>query len=81
MKKYLYIFIVSLLCNFKLFAQQADVIFTNANIITAAQKGARANAMAIKDGKILFVGEVKKLSKGKADPKITTQLLEAQLSK
>jgi len=29
----------------------------------------------------LFVGEVKKLSKGKADPKITTQLLEAQLSK
>jgi aspartyl-tRNA(Asn)/glutamyl-tRNA(Gln) amidotransferase subunit B len=29
----------------------------------------------------LFVGEVKKLSKGKADLKITTQLLEAQLSK
>jgi aspartyl-tRNA(Asn)/glutamyl-tRNA(Gln) amidotransferase subunit B len=29
----------------------------------------------------LFVGEVKKLSKGKADPKITTQLLEEKLSK
>ncbi len=59
MKKYLYIFIVCLLCNFKLFAQQADIIFTNANIITAAQKGARANAMAIKDGKIVFVGDEK----------------------
>lgn len=29
----------------------------------------------------LFVGEVKKISKGKADPKITTQILEAALSK
>jgi aspartyl-tRNA(Asn)/glutamyl-tRNA(Gln) amidotransferase subunit B len=29
----------------------------------------------------LFVGEVKKISKGKADPKITTQLLEEQLAK
>jgi aspartyl-tRNA(Asn)/glutamyl-tRNA(Gln) amidotransferase subunit B len=27
----------------------------------------------------LFVGEVKKLSKGKADPKLTTQLLEEKL--
>jgi aspartyl-tRNA(Asn)/glutamyl-tRNA(Gln) amidotransferase subunit B len=27
----------------------------------------------------LFMGEVKKLSKGKADPKITTQLLEEKL--
>ena len=67
MKKYLYIFIVCLLCNFKLFAQQADVIFTNANIITAAQKGARANAMAIKDGKILFVGEVNETIKYKGN--------------
>ena len=40
-------------------AQQADYIFTNANIITAASKGARASAMAIKGGKILFVGDVK----------------------
>ena len=40
-------------------AQNADVIFTNANIITAASKGARANAMAIKGGKILFVGDMK----------------------
>jgi predicted amidohydrolase YtcJ len=67
MKKYLYIFIVCLLCNFKLFAQQADIIFTNANIITAAQKGARANAMAIKDGKILFVGEVNETIKYKGN--------------
>jgi len=67
MKKYLYIFIVCLLCNLKLFAQQADVIFTNANIITAAQKGARANAMAIKDGKILFVGEVNETIKYKGN--------------
>jgi aspartyl-tRNA(Asn)/glutamyl-tRNA(Gln) amidotransferase subunit B len=29
----------------------------------------------------LFVGEVKKISKGKADPKMTTQLLEQKLSK
>ena len=29
----------------------------------------------------LFVGEVKKISKGKADPKITTDLLTAHLNK
>ncbi len=29
----------------------------------------------------LFVGEVKKISKGKADPKVATQLLEKELSK
>ncbi|ULQ55112.1 Asp-tRNA(Asn)/Glu-tRNA(Gln) amidotransferase subunit GatB [Flavihumibacter rivuli] len=29
----------------------------------------------------LFMGEVKKLSRGKADPKVTTQLLEEKLSK
>jgi len=29
----------------------------------------------------LFVGEVKKLSKGKADPKIVTDLLEKALQK
>jgi predicted amidohydrolase YtcJ len=40
-------------------AQQADYIFTNANIITAASKGARASVMAIKGGKILFVGDIK----------------------
>ena len=40
-------------------AQNADIIFTNANIITAASKGARANSMAIKDGKILFAGDIK----------------------
>ena len=39
-------------------AQNADIIFTNGNIITAAKKGERANAMAIKEGKILFVGDI-----------------------
>jgi aspartyl-tRNA(Asn)/glutamyl-tRNA(Gln) amidotransferase subunit B len=29
----------------------------------------------------LFVGEVKKISKGKADPKTTTELLSAHLNK
>jgi aspartyl-tRNA(Asn)/glutamyl-tRNA(Gln) amidotransferase subunit B len=29
----------------------------------------------------LFIGEVKKISKGKADPKVATQLLEKELSK
>lgn len=29
----------------------------------------------------LFMGEVMKMSKGKADPKITTRLLEAELNK
>jgi hypothetical protein len=41
------------------FAQSADIIFINANIITAAKKGARANSMGIKNGKILFVGDLK----------------------
>ena len=40
-----------------LFAQNADIIFINANVITASKKGAYYNAMAIKDGKIMYVGE------------------------
>ena len=40
-----------------LFAQNADIIFVNANVITAAKKGAHYNAMAIKEGKIMYVGE------------------------
>ncbi|MFA9206417.1 MAG: amidohydrolase, partial [Burkholderiaceae bacterium] len=40
-------------------AQKADIIFINGNIITAVKKGARANSMAIKEGKILFVGDIK----------------------
>ena len=39
--------------------QNADVIFTNAQIITATKKGDRANSMGLKDGKILFVGDLK----------------------
>jgi aspartyl-tRNA(Asn)/glutamyl-tRNA(Gln) amidotransferase subunit B len=29
----------------------------------------------------VFIGDVKKISKGKADPKITTKILEEKLSK
>jgi len=39
--------------------QKADIIFTNAHIITAAKKGDRAQTMGIKEGKILFVGDEK----------------------
>ena len=54
------IFVILFLCFSKIaMSQHADIIFTNANIITAAKKGARANAMAIKGSKILFVGDKK----------------------
>ena len=45
----------TLLCNYSI-AQQADLIITNANIITAVEKGDRKQAMAVKDGLIVFVG-------------------------
>jgi predicted amidohydrolase YtcJ len=44
-------------------AQQADLVLTNGNIITLQQKGNRAQAVAIKDGRIQAVGsnaEIKK---------------------
>ncbi|WP_183564234.1 amidohydrolase [Mucilaginibacter sp. SP1R1] len=37
-------------------AQQADLVLTNGNIITLQQKGNRAQAVAIKDGRIQAVG-------------------------
>lgn len=40
-------------------AQKADVIITNANIITAAAKGERQQALVIKDGIFIFVGNNK----------------------
>ncbi len=46
-----------------LFAQQADLVLINGNIITIKQKGDRAQAIAIKDHTILAVGsndEIKK---------------------
>jgi len=52
----------------------AQVLASNPTKVAEYKKG--------KKGLIgLFVGEVKKISKGKADPQITTQLLEASLSK
>lgn len=51
-----------------------QVLAANPEKVTEYKKG--------KTGLIgLFVGEVKKMSKGKADPKVTTKLLEAQLDK
>ena len=52
----------------------SEVLKTNPEKVAEYKKG--------KKGLIgLFVGEVKKISKGKADPKVTTQLLEQELSK
>jgi predicted amidohydrolase YtcJ len=57
-KLFINILVLIVGCSNVSIAQDADYIFTNANIITAASKGARANAMAIKGGKILFVGDI-----------------------
>ena len=58
-KLFINILVIIVCCSNVSFAQNADYIFTNANIITAASKGAHANAMAIKGGKIVFVGDIK----------------------
>ena len=58
-KLFINVLVIIVCCSNVSFAQDADYIFTNANIITAASKGAHANAMAIKGGKIVFVGDVK----------------------
>ena len=42
-------------------AQSADIIVINANIITAVKKGDRKQAMAIKDGIIIFTGTNKEI--------------------
>ena len=60
MQKLLFVIVFStILFSNIAFAQKADIIFKNANIVTAAHKGARANSMAIKAGTILFVGDFK----------------------
>jgi predicted amidohydrolase YtcJ len=58
-KLFINVLVIIVCCSNVSFAQDADYIFTNANIITAASKGAHANAMAIKGGKIVFVGDIK----------------------
>lgn len=72
------------------FAQENNLLQTNSadeingwvEQVLAANPEKVAEYKKGKKGLIgLFVGEVKKISKGKADPKIVTQLLEAQLSK
>ena len=47
----------------RLFAQQADLILNNGNIITIKQKGDRAQAIAIKDHTILAVGSNEEIRK------------------
>ena len=56
-------------------AQQADLIIRNANIITAVEKGQRKQALAVKDGLIIFTGtnsEVLQYQSGK------TQMIDAK---
>ena len=65
MKKNTYILILLIISYSKIIAQNADVIFINANIITATEKGARENSMALEAGKIVFVGDVKSTIKFK----------------
>ena len=65
MKKYIYTLILLIISCSKIIAQNADVIFINANIITAAEKGARGNSMALEAGKIVYVGDVKSTIKFK----------------
>jgi predicted amidohydrolase YtcJ len=55
MKKLILLFVLFLSTQM-LKAQQADMVLTGGNIITLKNKGARAEALAIKDGKILAVG-------------------------
>jgi len=53
-----------LLASFQqLSAQTADIILTGGNIITLKQKGNRAQAIAMKDGKILAVGTAAEVAK------------------
>lgn len=47
---------VLLVVKTSLFAQKADLVLTNGNIITLKAKGDRAEAVAVKDGKIIAVG-------------------------
>jgi predicted amidohydrolase YtcJ len=62
--KFFYIFIFSILIKADLFAQKADLILINGNIITLKAKGDRAQAVAIKANKIIAIGnndDIKKL--------------------
>jgi aspartyl-tRNA(Asn)/glutamyl-tRNA(Gln) amidotransferase subunit B len=72
------------------YAQENNILQTNSsdeinNWVTQVLAAHPEKVAEYKKGKKgligLFVGEVKKISKGKADPKITTQLLEEQLIK
>ena len=77
MKKFqLFIFIIIFLSVTNSgFAQKADLIITNANIITAVKKGDRHEALVVKDGMILFVGDNTKALEYKSPE---TKLIDAK---
>ncbi|PTQ95534.1 hypothetical protein C8P68_10539 [Mucilaginibacter yixingensis] len=56
MKKLFTLIIALLTLQLQLHAQQANLILTGGNIITLKQKGSRAQAIAMADGKILATG-------------------------
>jgi predicted amidohydrolase YtcJ len=73
MKKTL-ILLVLLLSMQGLYAQQADMVLTGGNIITLKQKGDRAKALAIKDGKIIAIGTDDEIAKYKGSNTKVIQL-------
>ena len=54
--------------------QKADVIFHNGIILTMEKEGAKAEAVAVKDGKILAVGTEKEIMKYRGDSTMLTDL-------
>ena len=54
--------------------QKADVIYHNGIILTMEKEGANAEAVAIKDGKILAVGSEKEIMRHKGDSTVLTDL-------
>lgn len=61
--KFFYLVTLSLLLCATAFGQQADMVLTNGNIVTLKSKGNRAQALAIKDQKIIAVGSSRVISK------------------
>ncbi|OOQ56907.1 amidohydrolase [Mucilaginibacter pedocola] len=73
MKK-IYMLLLLLLLRLPLHAQQADLILTGGNIITLQQKGDRAQAIAMANGKILAIGSNADIAKYAGSNTKTIQL-------
>lgn len=54
--KFIYLLSFFVLVTVHLYAQKADLVLTNGNIVTLKSKGDRAQAIAMKDGRIIAVG-------------------------